>query len=74
MEQYVSFSDDTILDGVAPLEGFLKDRTEITIPRDTQPTFTNVPTEEVVLEEAAPIGGPLRNRLHPRYCMRSRQR
>ena len=59
MEWYISFSDDTILDGVALPQGFLKDWTEITIPRDAQLAFTNVPTKEVTVEEAAPIGGPL---------------
>ena len=74
MEQYISFLDDTVLDGVALLEGFFKDMTKITIPRDALPTFTNVPTEEVAIEEVAPIGGPSRNWLHLRYCMRSRWR
>ena len=59
MEQYISFSDDTILDSVVPLEGFLKDWTEITIPRDAQLAFTDVPIKEVTMEEAAPIEGPL---------------
>ena len=71
MEQYVSFFNDTILDGVAPLDRFLEDWTRITIPRDAQPAFTDVPTEEVTVEEASPIGGPLRNQLLPRYHMRS---
>ena len=74
MEWYISFSNDTILDGVALLEGFLKDQTKLTIPRDALPAFSNVPTKEVAMEEAAPAGGPLRNQLHPRYHMRSRQR
>ena len=51
---YVSFSDDTILDSVAPLEGFLKDWTRVTVPRNAQPAFTNVPSKEGPLEEAAP--------------------
>ena len=72
MEWYISFSDDTILNSVASLEGFLKDWTKITIPRDAQPAFTNVPTKEIAVEEAALIRGSLRNQLHPRYCMRSR--
>ena len=59
MEWYISFSDDTILDGVALLEGFLKDQTKLTVPRDALPTFTDVPTKEVAMEEAAPIWGPL---------------
>ena len=59
IEWYISFSDDTILDGVAPPEGFLGDQTKITVPRDAQLAFTDVPTEEVTVEEAAPIGVPL---------------
>ena len=69
MEQYISFPDDTVLDVVAPPEGFLKDWTGVTVPRNAQSAFTHVPTKEkpvekavpteVVLEEAAPIGGPL---------------
>ena len=74
MEWYISFSNDTILDGVALPEWFLKDQTDLTISRDAPPTFTNVPIEEVAVEDAAPIGGPLRNQLHPRYHMRSGQR
>ena len=61
MEGYISFSDDTILDGVALPEGFIKDQTELTISRDALPTFTDVPTEEVTVEEQLPSGGPLRN-------------
>ena len=65
MEQYGSFSDDTILDGVALLEGFLKGRTELTVPRDALPTFTDVPTEEVAVVETAPIGWPLEELTKP---------
>ena len=60
MKQYISFSDDTVLDSVALLEGFFKDQTEMTIPRDAPPAFTDVPTKEVTREKAAPIGGPSR--------------
>ena len=59
MEWYISFSDDTVMNSVALLEGFLKDQTELTISRDAPPTFTDVPTEEVAMEEAAPLAGPL---------------
>ena len=58
MEQYISFSVDTILDSVALLEGFLKDWTKLTIPRDALSAFTDVPTKEVTMEEAAPMGAP----------------
>ena len=34
MEQYISFSDDTILDSVALPEGFIEDQTELTISRE----------------------------------------
>ena len=54
MEQYVSFLDDTVLDGVAPLERFFEDRAKMTIPRESLPTSTNVPIEEVTVEQAAP--------------------
>ena len=40
MEPYVSFSDDTILDGVAPLKGFLKHQVEDTIPKSAWPAST----------------------------------
>ena len=59
MKQYVSLSDNTILNSVALLEGFIEDQTKLTISRDALPTFTNVPTKEVVVEETAPIRGPL---------------
>ena len=50
MEQYVSFSDDTVLDGMAPLEKFFEDRAKVTIPGESLPAFTNVPIEEVAVE------------------------
>ena len=37
MEPYISFFDDTILDGVAPPEGFLKDQFESAQPASTDP-------------------------------------
>ena len=61
MEWYVSFSNDIILDGVALLMGFLGNLTKLTFSGDAPPTFTNFPTEEVTMEEAAFIGGPPEN-------------
>ena len=58
MEQYVSVFDDIIFDGVVPLERFLEDWTGITVPKNAQLAFTDVPTEEVAVEEAAPLGAP----------------
>ena len=72
MELYVSFFDDTILDGVAPPEGFLKDWAQITVPGSAQLASTDAPIKEAAIEEAAPIGGLLRNQLLPRYHVRSR--
>ena len=57
MEQYVFFSDDTVLDGVTPLKGFFKDQIKITIPGESLPTFTDVPMEEVAMEKLSPVGG-----------------
>ena len=54
VEHNVSFSDDTILDGVVPLEGFLDNQTEETVPRIAQPAFPDVPTKEEPVEEAVP--------------------
>ena len=65
MEQYVSFLDDTILAAMALPEGFFKDQTKITVPGDALPAFKDVPTEEVIMEKVAPLGGPLRNQLTP---------
>ena len=48
---------------VWPYQG--KDRTEITIPRDAPPAFTEVPTKEVAGEETAPIRGPLQELTTP---------
>ena len=61
MEWYISFSDDNVLDGVAPPEGFHRNQTKLTISGDAPPAFTNVPTEEVAIEEAVPSRGPLKN-------------
>ena len=47
MEQYVSFSDDTVLDSVALLERFFEDWN---IPGESPPAFTNVATEEVTVD------------------------
>ena len=56
--------DDTILDSVAPLEGFFEDRAKITIPGESPPAFTDVPIEEVAMEKAAPLG-PLKEPTAP---------
>ena len=72
MEQYVSFLDDTILDGVALLEGFFKDQTEITIPEESLPIFTDVPAKRLPWRKWPPSGDPSRNQLYPKCCMRSR--
>ena len=58
MEQYVSFSDDIILGGVALLEGFFRNQTEPTISRHALPVSTDVPSDEITMKEVAPIGGP----------------
>ena len=60
MEQHVSFSDDIVLGSVALLEGFFRNQAELTISRDGLPTSSDVPTNEVAMEEAAPIGGPVK--------------
>ena len=67
MEQYVSFSNDIILDSVALPEGLFRSQTSI--PRDTQPTSTDVPSEEVAKEEVAPIGGPLEESTLPQVLL-----
>ena len=59
MEQYVSFSDDIVLGSVALPEGFFRNQAESTISRDALLASTNVPIDEVAMEEVAPIGGPL---------------
>ena len=69
MKPYISFFYDTVLDSVAPLEGFLKDWAETTVPGIAQPAPTDTPIKEATVEEAAPIGGLLRNQL---YHVRSR--
>ena len=58
MEPYVSF-DDALLDGVAPLERFLKDQSEETIPDTAWLTSTSLPIEEAAAEETALVGGSL---------------
>ena len=55
MEPYVSFFDDTVLGGVAPQEGFLKDQSETSIPESAQLASTDLPIEEAAVEEAAPL-------------------
>ena len=42
MEPYLSFND-MVLDSVDPLEGFLKDQSETTIPESAQPASTEPP-------------------------------
>ena len=74
IEWYVSFFDDTVLDGVAQLEVFLEDGAETTVPGRTQLASTDTPIKEAAREEAAPIGGLLRNQLLPRYHVRRGQR
>ena len=59
LKPYVSFPNDAILDGVAPLEGFMKDQPEETIPESAPLASPNSPFEEATAEETAPVGGPL---------------
>ena len=47
MEPYASFFDDTVLGGVALLEGFLKDQSETTIPESAQPASTDPPLKRL---------------------------
>ena len=54
MEPYVSFSDDTILSSVTPLEGSLEDQLKTTICESVQPASADPPVEEATAEEAAP--------------------
>ena len=54
MEQYISFSDDIILDGVALLEGYFGSQTSVST--DALPAPSNVPSEEV----ATPVSWPLK--------------
>ena len=63
MEQYVSFSNNIILGSVALLQGFFGSQTSFS--RDTLPTSTNVPSEEVTMEEIPPIRGPLEESTMP---------
>ena len=74
MEQYISFLDDTVLDGVAPVEGFFKAWAKITVPGEFLCTFTNAPIEEVTMKEAPPSWGPSRNLLYPKCHRKSGQR
>ena len=61
MEQYVSFSSDAVLGGVALFEGFFRSQSPILKDAlDTLPTSTDIPFKEVAMEEVAPIGGPLK--------------
>ena len=74
MESYVSFTDGTILDSAASLEGSLEDVTGVAIPRGTMPTSTCTPIEEetakepvppeVATKEAAPAEKPLEEPTH----------
>ena len=63
IEQYVSFSDDIILGGVALLEGFFG--SQASISRDALPASTDVPSKEAAMEEVAPIKGPLKESTMP---------
>ena len=56
MEPYISFSDDSVLDGVAPPEGFLKDQPEETILESTWPASTNPPLKRP-LQKKQPLLG-----------------
>ena len=58
MEPYVSF-DDTILDGVAPPEGFLEDQPEATIPQSAQPASTDLQLKRPLWKKLPPIGRSL---------------
>ena len=64
MESYMSFSDDTSLDGATSLEGSLEDVTGVAIPRGPSPTSAGTPTEEEATEEAAPTKKPLEGPTH----------
>ena len=55
MEPYVSFSDDTVLSTVTPLERSLEDQPETIICESVQPASANPLIEEATAEEAAPI-------------------
>ena len=60
MEQYVYFSDDSVLGSVALSEGFFGSQTPIsTDTPNTLPASTDIPSEETAMEEVSPIGGPL---------------
>ena len=65
MEWYISFSNNIILGGVALPEGFFGSQTELTIYRDALPTFTIISSKEITMEEAAHIGGPLKESTTP---------
>ena len=58
MEPYVSFFDDTVLDGVAPPEGFLEDQPKTTISVGAQSASTDPPIKEAPMEDAAPVEEP----------------
>ena len=57
MEPYISIFDDAILGGVAPLEGFLKDQSETTIPESAQPVSTNPPLRRLPQRKQPLLGG-----------------
>ena len=75
MGSYMSFSDETILDGTALHDGSLEDVTGVTISRGTLPTSTSTPTKEepaeglasleVATEEVAPAGKLCKGPTHP---------
>ena len=54
MEPYISFSNDTISGGVAPLEGSLEDQMEMTITGSVQVATANPPLKGPAAEEAVP--------------------
>ena len=58
MEQYISFFDDTVLDGVASLEGFLEDWTKTTIPGSGQLASMTLPSKRLPWKKQ-PHWGPL---------------
>ena len=75
MESYMTFSNDTILDGAASPEWSLEDVTGVAIPRGALPTSVSTPTKEeaaeepapleIATEEAAPTEKPLEGPPHP---------
>ena len=72
MEPYVSFFNDAILDGVAPLEGFLKDQFGGSIPESAWPASTDPQLKRLPQKKQPPIGGPRRNQVFPRHHARNK--